>query len=266
MRALGNTLTGVSLIDSANNVIGATNISPATRLRGCSSSRDSIIRSRGITSGQIHLSPRSAIRARACTWSIPANNTVNGNVISANSLNGVHILGNFEQLGPSTNNRVLDNVIGGSNGLGNTRDGVLIDNAMDNTVGGHVTWSRQYDFRKRRQWDRDQPSHERKPGAVQLHRSEHGRRSRRGRQRRHTDQLNTLSANVGDGIDLYASNSSTIQGNTISSNSVDGIQIEQQSGRRVRTTLVSLVRLRTSSSPTGSQGSSSTPARRTTPW
>jgi len=70
-----------------------------------------------------------------------SDNTIGGttsgarNIISANGLNGVNICNS-----PSTNNKIQGNYIGtdvnGELGLGNTDHGVLINEALGNTVGG----------------------------------------------------------------------------------------------------------------------------------
>jgi len=70
-----------------------------------------------------------------------ARNTIGGttvhgaNVISGNNLNGIHILGPN-----SSRNRVANNVIGldgaGANARGNSANGVLIENAPSNVIGG----------------------------------------------------------------------------------------------------------------------------------
>src|SRR5262249_22185589 len=76
-----------------------------------------------------------------------ANNTIGGtapgarNLISGNSLEGVLITGSG-----ATDNRVLGNFIGtdaaGTGLVQNRRDGVLIEDAANNTVGGFVTEAR----------------------------------------------------------------------------------------------------------------------------
>ncbi len=144
---LGNTFQGVFIVDSNNNTIGGTGAGDGNVISGNNLNGISIT---GTSTGTVIQG--NAIGTNAAGTAAVAN-TLNGvriggasghtiggmvagagNLISGNSQAGVKLEAN------ANNNMVQDNFIGtdinGTMALGNTLDGVLIEDSSNNTIGG----------------------------------------------------------------------------------------------------------------------------------
>ena len=169
------------------------------------------------------------------------NNLVGGtalaarNVISGNLDTGIEI-----QDSNSTGNRIEGNIIGlnatGTTAIGNL-DGVIIEDAPNNTVGGANHRTPQHHLRQHRRQPGQRRGHlrhqcHRQPGPEQFHR--HRRHGHAGPRQRRRDGV--LISDRGDGgVIKGAASGNTIRNNVISGNDSDGVQIERgASGNVIR--------------------------------
>jgi len=152
---LGNLLAGVNILDAPANTIGGTVSGAGNVVSGNELSGVAIIGS-GATGNHVQGNfigtDVSGTLARGNTLSgvfieDAANNTIGGttgaprNVVSGNGDRGIAITGN-----EATGNVVQGNFIGtnaaGTAALGNSNDGILIDGASGNTIGGTTAAAR----------------------------------------------------------------------------------------------------------------------------
>ena len=152
---LGNTNNGVRIVDASDNTIGGTAVGSRNLISGNNDSGVRI-RSNNATGNMVlgnfigtDLTGTADLGNSQDGIIIfeASNNTIGGvtasarNVISGNGIIGVEINGNG-----ATGNVVLGNYIGtdvtGTVDLGNDEDGVLIDSAPGNTIGGAAAGSR----------------------------------------------------------------------------------------------------------------------------
>jgi hypothetical protein len=150
-----NTLEGVLILDAPNNVVGglianSRNVIAANGTDGVSI-QGSLATGNRVLGNYVGINIRNNVIALGLSNRdglniASANNTVGGttaearNVIANNARHGVTITGPA-----ATGNRVQGNYIGTVNGgedVGNTFQGVLIDNATDNVIGGTETGAR----------------------------------------------------------------------------------------------------------------------------
>jgi len=152
---LGNTRTGIEILNAPNNIIGGTTVGARNVISG-NQDVGIIIQRAGSTGNQVQGNYIGTDAAG--TFAIPntfdgvvisiaSNNIIGGtsagarNIISGNMGNGV---GFFDAT--STGNLVQGNYIGtnaaGTSAIFNTNDGVRIENAPNNTIGGTSGGSR----------------------------------------------------------------------------------------------------------------------------
>ncbi len=144
----GNGIHGIAIDDSPNNIIGGTTVGARNVISGNdadgiliqgSSSTGNVIQGNFIgtnAAGTAAIGNFSGVRLISSP-----NNTIGGtttgtrNVISGNTVHGVHIVNVT-----ATGNQVLGNLIGtsaaGNADLGNVMNGVQIEDASGNTIGG----------------------------------------------------------------------------------------------------------------------------------
>jgi hypothetical protein len=157
--ALGNRVEGVSFLSGPGNTLGGT-VAGAGNVISGNGSYGVVLYTPGTTVQGNYIGTDSTgsaalgNRLDGVLVSGATDNTIGGpaggagNVISGNGAHGIEIA-NLSLVGQvllSTNNRVQGNLIGtdatGSHALGNSLDGVLVNGAPGNTIGGIASGSR----------------------------------------------------------------------------------------------------------------------------
>ncbi len=147
--ALGNAFDGIAINDSSNNIIGGTNASSRNVISGNgitgvqvtgTSSTGNIIEGNYIGTDRTGQKDLGNVSGGIYLFGVSGNTvggsvTGAGNVISGNDGSGVQITG-----ASASQNIIQGNLIGtdatGAKALGNVHDGIYVESAPNNTIGG----------------------------------------------------------------------------------------------------------------------------------